>query len=84
MTPLKHRLRRFSRLRSAYYLGGELRNIAHAGLDEAALWRPVLSEVRKLPGFKDLVRSEGLVDYWRAYGWPDVCRPTAGEDFECT
>jgi TolB-like protein/DNA-binding winged helix-turn-helix (wHTH) protein/Flp pilus assembly protein TadD len=63
---------------------GELRNIAHAGLDEAALWRPVLSEVRKLPGFKDLVRSEGLVDYWRAYGWPDVCRPTAGEDFECT
>ncbi|HVJ29801.1 MAG TPA: hypothetical protein VNA66_05770, partial [Gammaproteobacteria bacterium] len=63
---------------------GELRNIAHAGLDEAALWRPVLSEVRKLPGFKDLVRSEGLVDYWRAYGWPDVCRPTAGDDFECT
>jgi TolB-like protein/DNA-binding winged helix-turn-helix (wHTH) protein len=61
----------------------QLRNIAHGAVDEGLLWRPVLSEVRQLPGFKDLVRREGLVDYWRAKGWPDVCRPTVGDDFEC-
>ncbi|HEX5046460.1 MAG TPA: winged helix-turn-helix domain-containing protein [Gammaproteobacteria bacterium] len=51
--------------------------------DDGLLWRPVLSEARKLPAFKELVRRDGLVDYWRMYGWPDFCRPTAGEDFEC-
>ena len=47
------------------------------------LWQPVMSGVRKLPGFKNVVRQLGLVDYWRAYGWPDFCRP-AGEDFACS
>ena len=61
----------------------QLGTVAHGAVDDGLLWRPVLSEVRKLPGFKELVRREGLVDYWRAKGWPDVCRPTAGEDFEC-
>jgi len=36
------------------------------------LWRPVLADVRKLAGFKELVRREGLVDYWRANGWPEL------------
>lgn len=61
----------------------QLRTIAHGAVDEGVLWRPVLSEVRKQPGFKELVRSLGLVDYWQAYGWPDLCRPGAGGDFEC-
>lgn len=46
------------------------------------LWMPLMRDVRRLPGFKDLVRTAGLVDYWRAYQWPDFCRPT-GEDFTC-
>jgi len=62
----------------------ELRGIAHGALDEGLLWRPVLSDVRKLPGFKDLVRREGLVDYWHHNGWPDLCRPTTADDFECS
>jgi hypothetical protein len=61
----------------------QLAAIAHGAVDEGLLWRPVLSEVRQLAGFKELVRREGLVDYWRAYGWPDLCRPTADDDFEC-
>jgi TolB-like protein/DNA-binding winged helix-turn-helix (wHTH) protein len=74
---------------SAYYGDAglaleQLNAIVHGAVDEALLWRPVLGEVRKLAGFKDLVRREGLVDYWRAYGWPELCRPTAGgDDFEC-
>lgn len=48
------------------------------------LWRPVLREVRKLPGFKDLARQLGLVGYWRKSGyWGDYCRPVGEDDFEC-
>ncbi len=47
------------------------------------IWDPGLSGVRKLPGFKQLMRDNGLVDYWRKYGWSDYCKPTAGNDFEC-
>jgi len=36
-----------------------------------------------LPEFKQLVRNEGLVDYWRVYGWPDLCRPLGDDDFQC-
>jgi hypothetical protein len=28
------------------------------------------------------MRKAGIVDYWRAKGWPDLCHPTTGEDFE--
>jgi TolB-like protein/Tfp pilus assembly protein PilF len=46
-------------------------------------WLPVFDGLRKLPGFKDLVRKEGLVDYWRAYKWPDFCHSVGDTDFEC-
>jgi hypothetical protein len=62
----------------------QLNAIAHGAVDEGLLWRPVLSDVRKLPGFKDLVAREGLVDYWREYGWPELCQPTTADDFECS
>ena len=39
--------------------------------------------VRKTERFKAFVRAAGLVEYWRARGWPDLCRPTTGDDFEC-
>jgi hypothetical protein len=51
-------------------------------LSNGLLWRPVLAEARKLPAFKDLARGLGLVDYWRAYGWPDACR-SSDDDFVC-
>jgi hypothetical protein len=49
-----------------------------------AVWYPVMSEVRQLPGFKDLVTELNLVEYWRAYGWADACRPLGDDDFECS
>ena len=48
-----------------------------------ALWYPVMAEVRKLPGFKQLVTDVNLVEYWRNYGWSDHCRPIGSNDFEC-
>ncbi len=49
-----------------------------------ALWYPVMSEVRQLPEFKKLVTEINLVEYWRAYGWADACRPLGDDDFECS
>ena len=48
-----------------------------------AIWRPVYRDMRKLPRFKEFVRQIGLVDYWKQYGWPDVCRSFGENDFEC-
>jgi len=47
------------------------------------LLRPDFGAVRKTDRFKALVRKLGLVDYWRAKGWPDLCHPTTGDDFAC-
>ncbi|MCH7510701.1 MAG: hypothetical protein IIB68_12835 [Proteobacteria bacterium] len=50
---------------------------------QGALWYPVMSEVRQLPEFKELVTDINLVAYWRASGWADLCRPLGDDDFEC-
>ena len=43
----------------------------------------MMSEVRRQPRFKALVKQVNLVGYWREYGWADSCRPLGSEDFEC-
>jgi TolB-like protein/Tfp pilus assembly protein PilF len=46
-------------------------------------WRPIQKGMRLLPGFKDILRKYGLVDYWRTSGnWGDFCRPVGQDDFE--
>jgi hypothetical protein len=47
------------------------------------LWSPQHAPIRKTERFKAFVRAAGFVDYWRAHGWPDLCRPTTGDDFVC-
>jgi TolB-like protein len=48
------------------------------------LWAPSYAPVRKMERFKSLVRAAGMVDYWRAKGWPQqFCHPTTGDDFAC-
>jgi TolB-like protein len=49
----------------------------------AAVWYPVMSDLRQLPEFKELVTELNLVEYWRAYGWADACRPLGEDDFTC-
>jgi tetratricopeptide (TPR) repeat protein len=47
------------------------------------LWHPAYSSVRQTERFKRFARKVGLVEYWRAKGWPEFCRPTIGDEFEC-
>ena len=73
---------------AAYYNQPELaldylNKIVRSSPDPSLLWRPQMRDVRKLPGFKDLLRNTGFVEYWRTYGWSDLCHPTTGDDFEC-
>ncbi|MEE8371531.1 MAG: hypothetical protein V3R73_05225, partial [Sphingomonadales bacterium] len=44
---------------------------------------PFSGEIQADPRFKALVKKAGLVDYWRARGWPRYCRPVGADDFEC-
>jgi tetratricopeptide (TPR) repeat protein len=61
-------------------IGEEVR---YTSARQAALWYPMMSEVRQLPGFRELVTDLNLVAYWRASGWADLCRPLSENDFEC-
>jgi tetratricopeptide (TPR) repeat protein len=59
-----------------------------SAIDEQAgqmvyIWLPQVANVRRLPQFKAYLRDSGLVDYWQEYGWPPLCRPLPGDDFEC-
>jgi tetratricopeptide (TPR) repeat protein len=49
----------------------------------ALIWHPDYRLARKTERFKPLVRKVGLVEYWRARGWPEFCHPTTGDDFVC-
>jgi hypothetical protein len=47
------------------------------------IWSPVMEKVRQLPRFKAYVKKIGLVDYWKEFGWPDLCHPVGDDDFVC-
>jgi hypothetical protein len=49
----------------------------------AYLWHPSYAPARDTERFKALVRDAGMVEYWRAKGWPPQCHPTTGVDFAC-
>jgi TolB-like protein len=46
-------------------------------------WHPTYAAVRKTERFKTVARDLGLVDYWRARGWPAQCHPVGANDFAC-
>jgi TolB-like protein/Tfp pilus assembly protein PilF len=52
-------------------------------IEFSVAWHPAYAPVRKTERFKTLVRKTGLVDYWRAKGWPEFCHPTTVDDFAC-
>jgi TolB-like protein len=47
------------------------------------MWQPAYAPARKTERFKAWARRAGLVDYWRARGWPDLCRSVGADDFVC-
>jgi hypothetical protein len=56
---------------------------ASGGTDNALLWHPSYSPLRRTERFRAFVRATGYVEYWRAKGWPEFCHPTTGDDFIC-
>ena len=42
-------------------------------VDTMMLWGPDTG-LRDQPGFVELLEELGLIDYWNATGWGDVCR----------
>ena len=48
-----------------------------------SLWSAASAPVRKTARFKSFVRDNGMVDYWKARGWPDLCHPVGADDFAC-
>ena len=46
-------------------------------------WHPTYAAVRRTERFKNVVRDLGLVEYWRARGWPAQCRAAGANDFAC-
>jgi TolB-like protein/Flp pilus assembly protein TadD len=46
-------------------------------------WGPAYAPARHTQRFKNFARKAGLVAYWRARGWSDLCHPTTGDDFAC-
>jgi hypothetical protein len=62
------------------------RNVEAGWMNNAqwvVLWHSSYAPARKTDRFKALVRNGGMVDYWRAKGWPDLCRPLGPDDFVC-
>lgn len=49
----------------------------------AQVWNNWGVELRRDPRFKEWVAKLGYVDFWRKHGWPDRCRSTGPDDFEC-
>jgi adenylate cyclase len=47
------------------------------------IWHPAHAPLRKTERFKAFMRKAGYVEYWRAKGWPDLCRPVGTDDFVC-
>jgi len=49
----------------------------------AQVWENWAVDFRRDPNFKEWVRAVGYLDFWKKKGWPDRCRPTGVDDFEC-
>lgn len=46
------------------------------------LWTRDLAHIRRDPAFGDYLRTTGILDYWKAHGFPPQCRP-AGTGAAC-
>jgi len=47
------------------------------------MWNSGFRTFRQSDAFRARVRDSGMLAYWQANGWPDLCRPVGAGDFEC-
>ena len=55
-----------------------------SGLSDAYLnwlWEPEpwSRKARQDPSFQGFAKRMGMVDYWKQFGWPDLCKPTPAQ-----
>jgi len=50
------------------------------GIDK---WSSARAPFRKSPEFREVVLRSGIIEYWKRFGWADVCRPVGRDDFTC-
>jgi TolB-like protein len=65
------------------YAGAASRAVHFGSAVGDPVWFPAAAPLRKSESFKTSVRDAGLLDYWRARGWPDLCHPVGADDFAC-
>ena len=61
-----------------------VQNWSKARRAEPGLFDAPEHELWQHPRWKAQVRKDGVLDLWRARGFPPQCKPVAKDDFECT
>lgn len=46
-------------------------------------WDPAYARYRQSNEFKEYIINAGILDYWKASGFPGQCKPMGTDDFEC-
>jgi len=51
--------------------------------ETAEVWNPIWADFHQSTSFKQYVRNNNLLAYWRSAGFPKQCRALGEDDFEC-
>lgn len=51
--------------------------------DEILAWETARSGWRNSVGFKQVLKKNNVLDYWRKHGYPPQCRAVGNDDFTC-
>jgi len=62
-----------------------LQAIDHSWQSVSMFWasNKATGKMRQTAAFRQILADLDLLDFYREYGWPDLCRPVGEEDFEC-
>ena len=55
----------------------------HRNTNGYSFWLKPYDKFRQSQDYKNLIRRQGINDYWREFGFPDMCKPIGEDDFEC-
>ena len=64
----------YQRRAEVNYFGGNV---------DSLVWHPSYAAVRRTTQFKALMKKAGMIEYWRAKGWPAQCHAIGADDFAC-
>ena len=62
-----------------------LQAIDHSWNSVSMFWESnkATGKMRQTAAFRQILADLGLRDFYREYGWPDLCHPVGEEDFKC-